>query len=221
MSSTPEAPPACSVSSGMTFVINTQGPGPFTFNINLTGASPVENFTFTVDTGRTETHVRTSGSLSSISTPAPREAVIGSGGSARRTRQPRRQFLIPRDQPRRSESEVPETPQSTEDSPVPPRRRTGTQLPHVITDAADIQAVELPQSPQSQLAELDDTEDTDTHTPETQVRLNTEEPTATFSPNCQLVTPSRKRRLERMDSDESSQGDRRCRKLEILKAERS
>ncbi|KAJ6575864.1 hypothetical protein B0H10DRAFT_1938765 [Mycena sp. CBHHK59/15] len=56
MSSTPEAPPACSVSSGMTFVINTQGPGPFTFNINLTGASPVENFTFTVDTGRTETH---------------------------------------------------------------------------------------------------------------------------------------------------------------------
>ncbi|KAJ7862551.1 hypothetical protein B0H13DRAFT_1900036 [Mycena leptocephala] len=95
---------------------------------------------------------------------------------------------IPAAIPASAHEVVPETPQSQLADPTP--------LPDIQS-----QQVEVSNTPKSQLDDCDDTEYSTEE--EHKKQMAADEPVATFSPNCQLVTPTRKRRLDRMDRTES------------------
>ncbi|KAJ6622404.1 hypothetical protein B0H10DRAFT_2187542, partial [Mycena sp. CBHHK59/15] len=166
------------ISSGVTFVINTQGLGPF-FNINLAGASTVEHLTFNVDPASNGSDAVQNATLIARSTTAHPESRSGANVSSASITttplaHPQQQFL-----------------QS-----------------HKVADNAS-QEVEVPEMPQSPLADCSDTEDED----ELIDQRHAAEPVAIFS-RCtfryyvysisliycvlQLVTPSRKRKLDLM-----------------------
>ncbi|KAJ7857230.1 hypothetical protein B0H13DRAFT_2357029 [Mycena leptocephala] len=159
-----------SISSGITLVINTQGPGPFTFNINLAGGTMPEGLSLPL--------------MPPGSTPAIAAALPYQPAPVPRVQRP---FLLPI--PASAHEVVPETPQS--------------QLADLPTPLPDIQSqqVEVSNTPKSQLDDCDDTEYSTEE--EHKKQMAADEPVATFSPNCQLVTPTRKRRLDRMDRTES------------------
>ncbi|KAJ7096588.1 hypothetical protein B0H15DRAFT_946062 [Mycena belliarum] len=153
---------------GVAIVINTQGPGPFTFNINLSGASH-EEITLTVNSLGNE---RRRGAR-----PQPTTHSTGRTG---------REFLVSRRRSLSSDSRiigVPETPQPS---------------PTSNAQARESQAVQAPSSPQGSLEDCSDTEDDDTWV------YHDQEAPAIFSPRCQLVTPSRKRKLDNMVPDPDS-----------------
>ncbi|KAJ7791100.1 hypothetical protein B0H13DRAFT_2519091 [Mycena leptocephala] len=185
-----------SISSGITLVINTQGPGPFLFNINLAGGTMPEGLSFTVNAAGEH-----SGDSSGIIVPACTRGADNirsrQSSSTATPGQPRvqRPFLLPI--PASASEVVPETPQS--------------QLADLPTPLPDIQSqqVEVSNTPKSQLDDCDDTEYSMEE--EHKKQMAADEPLATFSPNCQLVTPTRKRRLDRMDRTESIK--RRCEEM--------
>ncbi|KAJ6550740.1 hypothetical protein B0H10DRAFT_1968745 [Mycena sp. CBHHK59/15] len=192
-------PPAAEASpvSSVTFVIHTQRPGPFTFNINLTGAAAAEHLTLAQTTPAGAPEQR-----------QPRHA--GPRGAHRPQRQQRREFLVRPTTTARDTTEVPETPQPGGS----PLVRPAHACPQAFDGAS--QDVAAPSTPQSQLANCSDTEDTGATADIEAYHAN--EPTAVFSPDCQLVTPSRKRKLSRTGS-ESPVAVARRRKLEGVKME--
>ncbi|KAJ7438736.1 hypothetical protein FB451DRAFT_1469181 [Mycena latifolia] len=189
----------------MTFIINAQGPGPFTFNINLTGTSPVQRLNFSIHTD--------SGTNAVFDKPMATPRRCGKGGATVVTvrgaqlaasETPRNHVGRARPSarqghpsgPRHDESVVPETPEST---------GGGLLQPHLVDNAS--QEVERPASPASELADCDDTDASDFSD------FNDNEPVASFSPNCQLVTPSRKRKFFLMDHQSESSRKRRLARM--------
>ncbi|KAJ7266271.1 hypothetical protein C8J57DRAFT_1229671 [Mycena rebaudengoi] len=144
----------CSISSGVTFVINTQGPGPFTFNINLSGhgSSPV-SFTLNTEASSTTT------TLNPGSKPHGR-------------------------------SHLPNY--ALQSSPTTPlARKVRRQHGHTAQWSGKSQTAEAAESPREDFDPSDTESEMDS------------EADATFSPNnqFQLVTPSRKRKLDRMECE--------------------
>ncbi|KAJ7474226.1 hypothetical protein FB451DRAFT_1174736 [Mycena latifolia] len=185
----PESGSSTATQTEMTFIINAQGPGPFTFNINLTGTSPIQRLNFSIHTD--------SGTNAIADRPAPTPRRHGQGATVVAIPHHRGAQLAapetPRNNvgrarpsacrghppgPRHDGSVVPETPEST---------GGGLLQAHLVDNAS--QEVERPESPESKLADCDDTDASDFSD------FNNNEPVASFSPNCQLVTPSRKRKF--------------------------
>ncbi|KAJ7340787.1 hypothetical protein DFH08DRAFT_938593 [Mycena albidolilacea] len=172
----------CNISSGITFVINTQGPGPFTFNINVNGmptGDNTANFTVNTDSGTVQTG----------------PATVRLKRALRLKPAPRRKFLAT---PRKSGAEtdvVLETPAGMLACEMPPRKKTRHSRNKPAIPSLQLftsQDVTPPRSQRSPFLDPSATEGSVTD-------YHNNEPVAQFSPNCQLVTPSRKRRFERMD----------------------
>ncbi|KAJ7606158.1 hypothetical protein DFH06DRAFT_106134 [Mycena polygramma] len=212
---------SCSVTSGVTFVINAQGPGPLTFNIHLSGASSPETISVTVNTADGVTNAPPRSTSPVIRPAATRQAASTPA---------RRPFLLPRSQ-LAGHQEVLATPQGNlaglrsikEQSPGSQNQLlTGSQevpetpqgmlaeLRPSNNPSPGSQSVQAAVSPQGSLADCSDTEDSDTYA------FHDIERPALFSPRCQLVSPSRKRRLERMDDPNSPSPRTRKRKCDGL-----
>ncbi|KAF7343830.1 hypothetical protein MSAN_01964200 [Mycena sanguinolenta] len=149
----------CSISSGIKFVLNTQGPGPFTFNINLSGLpaeSSLDSINFTVNTNSTS-------NTGATVTPRVTRQRPNNG-----TRAPPRPFLLPQRAQSNTTQEageiVPETPQSQ----LGYSPRSG--------EAIDSQNVDAPDSPRNSMPSTDATEYSDDY--------KDDQSPATFSPNC-------------------------------------
>ncbi|KAJ7176873.1 hypothetical protein C8R46DRAFT_1346805 [Mycena filopes] len=180
-----------SISSGVTFVINTQGPGPFTFNINLSGATSTDSVTFTVNT----------------------EAAPASTSPAQQPA-PCRQFLLPISQSNREVSEVPETPQGplSELSPRQPDYSPLRPL-HLVRRpvGSGSQSVQAPGSAQSSLADCSDTEDSiDVRAKDARHQA---EPVASLSPSYRKLAPSRKRTKLESKTEDSPRPSQRFRSV--------
>ncbi|KAJ7613786.1 hypothetical protein DFH06DRAFT_1242302 [Mycena polygramma] len=198
---------SCSVTSGVTFVINAQGPGPLTFNIHLSGASSPETISVTVNTADGVTNAPPRSTSPVIRPAATRQAA---------STPVRRPFLLPRSQS--GNQEVFETPQGNPTGLPSIKEQSPGSQSQLLTGSQEVpetpqgmlaelrpsnnaspgsQSVQAAVSPQGSLADCSDTEDSDTY------EFHNIEPPAVFSPRCQLVSPSRKRRLERMDDPQS------------------
>ncbi|KAJ6612630.1 hypothetical protein B0H10DRAFT_1952191 [Mycena sp. CBHHK59/15] len=162
------------VAPAITFVINAQGPGPFTFNLNFGSSSLPQVINFTVNANGDAEQSRLANSR--------QRSVPKLSSTAKRTIT--RKFLAtPRKSATASESEVPETPPGMLVSCMPPRKKIRTESHQLssLTDASDTEG-----------------DVTDYHS---------NEPVAVFSPMCKLVTPSRKRKLDRMEQKTGTNGE--------------
>ncbi|KAJ6628305.1 hypothetical protein B0H10DRAFT_2209592 [Mycena sp. CBHHK59/15] len=169
------------VAPAITFVINAQGPGPFTFNLNFGSSSLPQVINFTVNANGDAEQSRLANSR--------QRGVPKLSSTAKRTIT--RKFLAtPWKSATASESEVPETPPGMLVSCMPPRKKIRTESQEVNPGSSQL----------SSLADASDSEGDVTN-------YHNNEPVAVFSPMCKLVTPSRKRKLDRMEQKTGTNGE--------------
>ncbi|KAJ7835356.1 hypothetical protein B0H14DRAFT_3706921 [Mycena olivaceomarginata] len=171
---------ACSISSKMTFVINTHGPGPFTFNINLNGTSPAETVNFTVNNTPDTAETRAIHLYPRAPTrpPSGRSRKPLSRANLKPIITARKPFRTPRKSGTDSDNDrvVLETPNGMLAADMPPRKKLR------LTESQEVNVSDSPQS---------DFDASETEGSVSEYHAN--EPVAVFSPSCQLVSPSRKR----------------------------